>query len=104
LTGTTPAADPAAPDVLLCVSQPVVSLESQDDVAVTRPQGSIRGQAGRGAMAPLWKNMLSKSSPLYRDSLFSFSLWEWQVMKRELAILKKQAERERRTLHRQIEK
>ncbi|XP_077076922.1 myomegalin isoform X10 [Siphateles boraxobius] len=55
-------------------------------------------------MAPLWRNMLSKSSPLYRNSLFSFSLWEWQVQKRELAILKKQAERERRTLHRQIEK
>uniref|UniRef100_UPI00403ACBF0 myomegalin isoform 16 n=1 Tax=Danio rerio TaxID=7955 RepID=UPI00403ACBF0 len=55
-------------------------------------------------MAPLWRSMLSKSSPLYRDSLFSFSLWEWQVQKRELAILTKQTERERRTLHSQIEK
>lgn len=104
MTGATPAASPVAPDLLLCVSQPAVSLESQDEVAVTKPQESIRGLAGRGAMAPLWKNMLSKSSPLYRDSLFSFSLWEWQVQKRELAIVKKQTERERRTLHRQIEK
>lgn len=34
-------------------------------------------------MAPLWKTMLSKSSPLYRDALFSFSLWEWKANERE---------------------
>ncbi|RXN16831.1 myomegalin-like isoform X7 [Labeo rohita] len=105
LTGNTSAAGPAAPDLLLCVSQPAEGLESQHEVAVTGSQGgSIKAQAGRGAMAPLWKSMLSKSSPLYRDSLFSFSLWEWQVQKRELAILKKQTEREKRMLHRQLEK
>lgn len=104
MTGATSAASPAAPDLLLCVSQPAESLEGQDEAAVSGSQGSIRVQAGRGAMAPLWRSMLSKSSPLYRESLFSFSLWEWQVQKRELAILKKQTEREKRMLHRQMEK
>lgn len=55
-------------------------------------------------MAPLWRCMLSKSSPLYRDSLFSFSLWEWRAQERELTLLRKQTERERRALQRQIEK
>ncbi|XP_051951662.1 myomegalin-like isoform X5 [Xyrauchen texanus] len=73
-------------------------------MAVTRSQGNAGGQEGRGAMAPLWRSMLSKSSPLYRDSLFSFSLWELQVQKRELAILKKQTEREKKALHRELEK
>lgn len=48
--------------------------------------------------------MLSKSSPLYRESLFSFSLWECRVQERELAFLRKQLERERRSLQRQTEK
>ncbi|CAF96725.1 unnamed protein product [Tetraodon nigroviridis] len=49
-------------------------------------------------MAPLWKTMLSKSSPLYRDALFSFSLWEWKAQEREVLLLKKAGERERRAL------
>ncbi|XP_049910332.1 myomegalin-like isoform X5 [Epinephelus moara] len=55
-------------------------------------------------MAPLWKAMLSKSSPLYRDSLFSFSLWEWKAQERELLLLKKLTDRERRALLTQLEK
>ncbi|KAK1896286.1 Myomegalin [Dissostichus eleginoides] len=55
-------------------------------------------------MAPLWKAMLSKSSPLYRDSLFSFSLWEWKAQERELLLLKKLTDRERRALLAQLEK
>jgi len=55
-------------------------------------------------MAPLWKVMLSKSSPLYRDSLFSFSLWEWKAQGRELLLLKKLPDRERRALLAQLEK
>ncbi|TRZ02419.1 hypothetical protein DNTS_034473 [Danionella cerebrum] len=94
---------PVTPDLLLCVSETDVSLECQDEEAVIRSQGNSRAQVGQAVMAPLWRSMLSKSSPLYRDSLFSFSLWEWQVQKRELAILKKQTERERRTFLRQIE-
>ncbi len=55
-------------------------------------------------MAPLWKAMLSKSSPLYRDSLFSFTLWEWKAQERELLLLKKLTDRERRALLAQLEK
>ncbi|XP_078114414.1 myomegalin isoform X9 [Sander vitreus] len=55
-------------------------------------------------MAPLWKAMLSKSSPLYRDSLFSFSLWEWKAQERELLLLKKLTDRERRALLAQLQK
>uniref|UniRef100_A0AAY5KHB9 Phosphodiesterase 4D interacting protein n=1 Tax=Esox lucius TaxID=8010 RepID=A0AAY5KHB9_ESOLU len=55
-------------------------------------------------MAPLWKAMLSKSSPLYRDSLFSFSLWESRVQERELVLYRKHTERERKTMHRELEK
>lgn len=55
-------------------------------------------------MAPLWKTMLSKSSPLYRDALFSFSLWEWRAQEREVLLLKKSNERERRALLSQLHK
>ncbi|XP_030289744.1 myomegalin-like isoform X2 [Sparus aurata] len=55
-------------------------------------------------MAPLWKAMLSKSSPLYRDSLFSFSLWEWKAQERELLLLRKLADRDRRALLAQLDK
>ncbi|KAG7231431.1 hypothetical protein INR49_011941, partial [Caranx melampygus] len=55
-------------------------------------------------MAPLWKAMLSKSSPLYRDSLFSFSLWEWKAQERELLLLRKHTDRERRALLAQLDK
>lgn len=55
-------------------------------------------------MAPLWKTMLSKSSPLYRDALFSFSLWEWKAQEREVLLLKKAGERETRALLTQIHK
>lgn len=54
-------------------------------------------------MAPLWKVMLSKSSPLYRDSLFSFSLWEWKAQERELLLLKKHTDRERRAMLTQLD-
>ncbi|TKS75200.1 Myomegalin Cardiomyopathy-associated protein 2 [Collichthys lucidus] len=47
--------------------------------------------------------MLSKSSPLYRDSLFSFSLWEWKAQERELLLLKKLTDRERRALLAQLD-
>ncbi|KAI1891487.1 hypothetical protein AGOR_G00144320 [Albula goreensis] len=68
------------------------------------PGGRVEGKARFGAMAPLWKSMLSKSSPLYRESLFSYSLWECRAQERELAFLRKQLERERRALQRQTEK
>lgn len=55
-------------------------------------------------MAPLWKAMLSKSSPLYRDSLFSFSMWELKAQERELLLLKKLTDREKRTLLAQLDK
>lgn len=55
-------------------------------------------------MAPLWKTMLSKSSPLYRDALFSFSLWEWKAQEREVLLLKKAGERERKAMLTQIHK
>lgn len=55
-------------------------------------------------MAPLWKAMLSKSSPLYRDSLFSFSLWEWKAQERELLLLRKHTDRERRAMLAQLDK
>lgn len=48
--------------------------------------------------------MLSKSSPLYREALFSFSLWENRAQERELTLLKTHADRERKALHRQLEK
>lgn len=53
-------------------------------------------------MAPLWKAMLSRSCPLYRDSLFSFSLWEWQAQERELLLLRRLGERDRRALLAQL--
>lgn len=53
-------------------------------------------------MAPLWKVMLSRSSPLYRDSLFSFSLWEWRAQERELQLLRRLAEQDRRVLLAQL--
>ncbi|KAG2461578.1 MYOME protein, partial [Polypterus senegalus] len=56
------------------------------------------------SMAPLWKSMLSKSSPLYRESLFSFSLWEFRTQERELALVRKQLEWERRALQKELEK
>ena len=52
----------------------------------------------------MWKGMLSKSSPLYRDSLFSFSMWECRGQERELVLLKKHMDRERRALLTQLEK
>lgn len=55
-------------------------------------------------MAPLWKTMLSKSSPLYRDALFSFSLWEWKAQERELLLLRKHTDRERRAMLTQLDK
>ncbi|CAB1323888.1 unnamed protein product, partial [Coregonus sp. 'balchen'] len=81
----------------------------QDGGSLAQGGGPLVGkacQASRGPrpMAPLWKAMLSKSSPLYRDSLFSFSLWESRVQERELALYRKHTERERRALHRQMEK
>lgn len=63
-----------------------------------------RTQTGRGAMTPLWRSMLSKSSPLYRNSLFSFSLWESRVQERELTLLRAQVERERRALQHHVQK
>lgn len=50
-------------------------------------------------MAPLWKAMLSKSSPLYRDSLFSFSRWEWRAQ-----LLRRVGERDRRALLAQLDR
>ncbi|MEQ2240935.1 hypothetical protein ILYODFUR_020208 [Ilyodon furcidens] len=55
-------------------------------------------------MAPLWKTMLSRSSPLYRDALFSFSLWEWKAQERELLLLKKHTDQERRAMLTQLDK
>ncbi|KAI4878268.1 hypothetical protein NFI96_011785, partial [Prochilodus magdalenae] len=90
-----------APDLLLCVSR----RGQEDGGAVARVREDAgKQQTGRLAMAPLWRCMLSKSSPLYRDSLFSFSLWEWRAQERELTLLRKQTDRERRALQRQIEK
>lgn len=71
---------------------------------VSRTQGCAGRQLGQGTMAPLWRSMLSKSSPLYRNSLFSFSLWERRVQERELVLLRKQVERERRAQQQHIEK
>ncbi|XP_056459300.1 myomegalin [Gadus chalcogrammus] len=55
-------------------------------------------------MAPLWKSMLSQSSPLYRASLYSFSLWEWRAQERELALLKRHSDRERTSALTQLDK
>ena len=67
-------------------------------------QPALGTSVPRRHMAPLWKSMLSKSSPLYRDSLYSFSLWEWKAQERELALLKKHSDRERRTALTQLDK
>ncbi|MBN3312100.1 MYOME protein, partial [Atractosteus spatula] len=67
-------------------------------------QGTLSVRGTEELMAPLWKLMLSKSNPLYRESLFSFSLWECRAQERELLFLRKQAERERRALHRELDK
>lgn len=81
----------------------------QDSGSLAQGGGPLVGQAGQVSMgpepiAPLWKAMLSKRSPLYRDSLFSFSLWESRAQERELALYRKHTEIERRALHRQLEK
>ncbi|GAA6105094.1 myomegalin isoform X2 [Tachysurus ichikawai] len=75
-----------------------------DGHTVSQTQGHVGRHTGRGAMAPLWRSMLSKSSPLYRNSLFSFSLWESRVQERELVLLRGQVERERRALQLHIQK
>lgn len=66
--------------------------------------GLTEDRACRRAMAPLWKSMLSRSSPLYRESLFSFSLWECRVKECELAFLRKQFQKEKKGVQRQMEK
>ncbi|TSN30227.1 Myomegalin [Bagarius yarrelli] len=85
----------------------VESVETGDDaqaVSQTQRHANKDRRTDQGAMAPLWRFMVSKSSPLYRSSLFSFSLWESQVQERELVLLRRQVERERRTLQHRIEK
>ena len=79
-----------------------------------RPGGPVAQQGGGGQraaqtaprrhMAPLWKSMLSQSSPLYRASLYSFSLWEWRAQERELALLKRHSDRERTSALTQLDK
>lgn len=44
-------------------------------------------------MAPLWKSMVSKNSPMYKESLWSFSLSRGQT--REAALLRMRLERDR---------
>ena len=83
--------------------------KGQDGCSLAQGGGPSVGKAGQASsgprpMAPLWKAMLSKSSPLYRDSLFSFSLWESRAQERELALYRKNTDRERKALHRQMEK
>lgn len=83
--------------------------KGQDGGSLAQGGGPLVGKAGQASsgprpMAPLWKTMLSKSSPLYRDSLFSFSLWESRAQERELALYRKHTDRERKALHRQMEK
>ncbi|KAK3542637.1 hypothetical protein QTP86_031335 [Hemibagrus guttatus] len=75
-----------------------------DGHSVSQSQGHAGRHTGRGAMAPLWRSMLSKSSALYRNSLFSFSLWESRVQERELVLLRGQVERERRALQLHVQK
>lgn len=51
-------------------------------------------------MAPLWKSMVSKNSPMYRESLWSSSLSREQT--REAALLRMRLERDREVLLRQL--
>lgn len=82
----------------------VESERGEDDAVITPTQRHAGKWKGKGTVVPLWRSMLSYSSPLYRNSLFSFSFWEKQVRERELVLLRKQMERERRVLQPQIEK
>lgn len=51
-------------------------------------------------MAPLWKSMVSKNSPMYKESLWSSSLSREQT--REAVLLRMRLERDRGVLLRQL--
>lgn len=53
-------------------------------------------------MAPLWLAMLSKNSPIYRESLFSFSMSSARNLEKDMTVLRKQMEKERSLLHGQL--
>lgn len=53
-----------------------------------------------GVMAPLWKSMVSKSSSIYRESLWSFSAGRGQA--REAAFFRMQWERDRKFMLHQL--